>query len=367
MKKNLTVVHIIPALFGYENIFGGAERYALELATKMANYVPTKLISFGGKPQKKKVGELDIYVLRNWVNFKRFRFDPVNPLTLSLLSKADVIHYHQSSTMMATLALLYARFSKKPIFSTHLGGSGYGLHRLIDVDNWYSAHLHISEFSQKAFGHKELLKSRVILGGIDVEKFCPDPNVKRTNEVLYVGRLLPHKGINYLIEAAPENIPLTVIGRYAKWADKYYKLLHELSLGKSVTFCEDCDDSAIINAYRRALCIVLPSVHITVFGESYSIPELLGQTLLEGMACGTPAIATNVTSLPEVVKDGETGFIVPPNDPAAIAEKIEWLRQHPIEARRMGQVARERVLKLFTWDRVVERCLEAYREFGSFL
>jgi glycosyltransferase involved in cell wall biosynthesis len=362
MSQN--VVHIVPALFGYENVFGGGERYALELARNMAEQVPTILVSFGGKPQHKKLGNLDIYVLRNWVNFRRFKFDPINPLFLSMLSKADVLHYHQSSTMMATLALLYTRLSRKPIFSTHLGGSGYGLHRLTDVTDWYSGHLHISQFSRHTFGHDKLLPAKVILGGVDVEKFSPDANVERTDEVLYVGRLLPHKGINYLIEAIPTNVPLTIIGRYARWADRFYKLLHELSSGKRVTFCEDCDDAAIINAYRRALCIVLPSVHETVFGEHYSIPELLGQTLLEGMACGTPAIATNVTSLPEVVEDGVTGFVVPPNDPVALADKIEWLRQHPIEARQMGEAARSRVLDLFTWDRVVDRCLDAYQKFS---
>ena len=88
--------------------------------------------------------------------------------------------------------------------------------------------------------------------------------------------------------------------------------------------------------------------------------ELLGQTLLEGMACGAPAIATDVCSLPEVVEDGVTGFIVPPNDPTALGEKIRWLRLHPAEARRMGEAARQRVLESFTWDRVVQNCFEAY-------
>ena len=52
------------------------------------------------------------------------------------------------------------------------------------------------------------------------------------------------------------------------------------------------------------------------------MPELLGQTLIEGMACGTPAICTDVASMPEVVEDGVTGFVVPPNDPAYLGAKL---------------------------------------------
>jgi alpha-maltose-1-phosphate synthase len=70
------------------------------------------------------------------------------------------------------------------------------------------------------------------------------------------------------------------------------------------------------------LCIVLPSVHTTIYGEYHPIPELLGRTLLEGMACGARAICTNVTSMPEIVEDGVTGFVVPPNDSGALRDRI---------------------------------------------
>lgn len=359
------VLHIVPALFGLDNIFGGAERYALELAREMSDHVPTTLVAFGRKFLHKKLNNLDIIVLKNWLNFKRFKFDPVNPFLIKNLLEADIIHYHQSNTMMASLALAYAHINKKTIFSTQLGGSGYGIHRITDVTDWYDGHLHISKFSCNAFNHSQNAKARVILGGVDTDKFSPDINVKRTNEVLYVGRLLPHKGINYLVEAVAPDEPLMLVGRPAKYAQDFYKLLQDLSLNKQVRFFENCNDDAVIQAYRQALCIVLPSVHSTVFGGHYSIPELLGQTLIEGMACGTPAIATDVTSLPEVIDDGVTGFIVPPNDPKSLAEKIKWLRQHPVEAKEMGQAARRRVLDLFTWEKVVERCLLAYQELGK--
>jgi glycosyltransferase involved in cell wall biosynthesis len=84
------------------------------------------------------------------------------------------------------------------------------------------------------------------------------------------------------------------------------------------------------------------------------------------MACGTPAVCTDVASMPEVVADGVTGFVVPPNDPGGLREKLRWLRAHPAEAVEMGKAARRRVLERFTWPAVVRRCLETYRgEWGS--
>src|ERR1019366_2043454 len=107
-------------------------------------------------------------------------------------------------------------------------------------------------------------------------------------------------------------------------------------------------------------CVVLPSVYRSTYGDHSKVPELLGQTLLEGMACGVPVICTAVASMPEVVEDGVTGFIVPPNDPAALRARLMWLVAHPKDAAKMGDAGRRRVLSRFTWEGVVERCLAIY-------
>jgi glycosyltransferase involved in cell wall biosynthesis len=176
--------------------------------------------------------------------------------------------------------------------------------------------------------------------------------------VVFVGRLLPHKGINYLIEAAPTNLPVKIIGQPMN--EPCLRELHALAEGKCVSFHHDYADEQIVQAYPKALCIVLPSVFRSVHGNETPVPELLGQTLLEGMACGIPAVCSNVASMPEIVEDGRSGFIVPPNDSAALREKLVWLNEHRDAARTMGRHARARVLEKFTWPRVVERCLEIY-------
>ena len=324
----------------------------------MAERLETMLVSFGSRPRCEQVGRLEVRVVSNWIPRGRFTVDPVNPFFLRHLRPADIIHYHQPHTSMANVAVAYATATRKPIFSTPLGGGGLAF----NLTRAYAGHLHISDFSRRVYGQAALPSARTILGGVDTKTFTPDPTVRQTGEVLFVGRLLPHKGINYLIEGVDAATPLTIVGR--RWwrrHRRFYELLRTLARTKNVTFQENCDDRALVDAYRRALCVVLPSVYVTVFGEQYRVPELLGQTLLEAMACGTPAICTAVGGMPEVVEHGVTGFVVPPNDPAALADRVRWLQNNPDERARMSEASRQRVLTLFTWDRVVARCVDAYR------
>lgn len=357
------VVHVAPASFGSDGQVGGGERYVVELARAMAERVPTTLVTFGREPRSYALGPLTGEVVRNWIPFESWA-DPFNPRFLSRLEGADIIHVHQPRMMMPTLALFYGRKKSVPVFATNLGASGTFVHKLVDLRRLYAGHLHISHFSRQRYGHGGLATARVVFGGVDTSRFSPDPAANVTGGVLFVGRLLPHKGINYLIEAVDADTPLTIVGRrwFKTQAADFNALLQTLALGKRVRFDEQCDDASLPDLYRRSLCTVLPSVYVSVSGETYPVSELLGQTLLESMACGRPAICTNVGGMPEVVRDGVTGFVVPPNDPAALRERIAWLRAHPAEADAMGRAARAHVLEHFSWSSVVDRCLAAYRE-----
>jgi glycosyltransferase involved in cell wall biosynthesis len=79
------------------------------------------------------------------------------------------------------------------------------------------------------------------------------------------------------------------------------------------------------------------------------------------MACGIPAICTDVAAMPEAVDHGVTGFVVPPDDLDAMRRAIMTLTTDHALAARMGAAGRERMLTHFTWDAVVKRCLDAYR------
>jgi glycosyltransferase involved in cell wall biosynthesis len=277
------------------------------------------------------------------------------------LRHADVVHCHQRHVLVSSLVALFCRLTRRRVFVTELGGGGWDLSAYINTDRWYDGHLHISFYSRHIYRHERLASARVILGGVDIDKFSPGEATPQA-PVVYSGRLLPHKGIDVLIRAMPRDVELEVIGRV--YAPEYVAELHRLAAGKRITFHHDYDDRSLVEAYRRAVCVVLPSVYRTMYGDETIVPELLGQSLLEGMACARPAIASNVASLPEVVVHGETGFIVPPNDPEVLGERIRWLLAHPRESASMGAAGRRRVLEYFTWPPVVRRCLAAYDATG---
>jgi glycosyltransferase involved in cell wall biosynthesis len=354
------VVHMVPALFGSTGVVGGAERYALELARHMAVRVPTTLLTFGKEKHEERVGALRIKVLGPALHVRR---QPYNPFAIGMIPavlRADVIHCHQQHVLASSVAAIVGRLRGRRVFVSDLGGGGWDLSAYVSTERWYHGHLHISEYSRRVSGQLEKPWAHLIYGGVDVAKFHPAlRRAGASHPVLYVGRLLPHKGVSDLVEAAAPEMHVELIGR--PYDEPYLDVLRRMSAGKRVTFRFDCSDDDIVAAYQQALCIVLPSVYRSPYGGETAVPELLGQTLLEGMACGIPAICTNVASMPEVVEDGVTGFVVPPNDPPSLRAKLNWLADHPEAAAKMGAASRQRVLDRFTWDRVVDRCLDIYQ------
>lgn len=285
-------------------------------------------------------------------------FNRFHPRLVRAIASADVIHCHQHRMFASSFAALLGRLAGKRLFASDLGGGGWDISTYVNTDRWYHRHLHISEYSRKVAGHASWDRASVILGGVDPERFSPDETVRKEPLVVFVGRLMAHKGINDLIEGLPDGLNLEIIGR--PYQPDYLRLLQRAAEGKRVRFRHHCSDAEIVHAYRRAVAVVLPSVYRDVYGNESAVPELLGQTLLEGMACGTPAICSDAASMPEVVEHGRTGFCVAPNSPEAIRLRLTELRDDPGMVQRMGRAARERVATRFTWDRVVDRCLEAY-------
>ncbi len=354
----MRVLHIAPAVFGEDGVVGGAERYALELAKYMAAEVPTLFAAFGDRARTEQVGDLAVHVLGPASYVRGQRANPIARSLLAEIRSADIIHCHQQHILASSVASLACRLTGRKVFVSDLGGGGWDVSAYISTDRWYHGHLHISEYSRSVFGHSGKPWAHVIYGGVDTVKFSPSDSVQKDGSVLFVGRLLPHKGIDDLIKAVPAGMPLEIIGRPTD--ARYFDDLRALAEGKQVAFRTGCSDDEMIEAYRRAKCVVLPSVYQTMYGYKTSVPELLGQTLLEGMACGTPAICTDVASMPEVVTDQVTGFVVPPNRPDLLREKLLWMRDHPAETCAMGEAARRHVLEKFTWPAVVRRCLDIY-------
>ena len=352
------VLHVVPALFGSTGIVGGAERYAFELARHMADRVPTRLVSFGSQDAVVQEGNLNVRVIGGaW----HVRGQRTNPFTLAIVPeilKADVVHCHQHHILLSSAAAVICRITGRRVFATDLGGGGWDVSAYVSTDGWFDAHLHISEYSRRISRQDHNPDARVILGGVDTMKFRPDAAGQRGVRALFVGRLLPHKGVADLIAAVPQGIPLDIVGPLNTTGT--VETFKSQAAGKPIAFHHGLPDDALVRMYQRALCVVLPSVYRTPDGQTTDVPELLGQTLLEGMACASPVICTRVASMPEIVEDGVTGFVVEPGDRGALRSRLEWLASHPAEASAMGAAGRERVLQRFQWPEVVGRCLDAY-------
>lgn len=358
MSGRTHIIHLIPALFGTRGIVGGAERYAFELARHMAEQVPTRLVTFGDEPRTETHGRLEVRIIGPCRYVRGQRTNPFSWRLFRELRSARIVHCHQQHVMASSAAAAWCRLTGRRVFVSDLGGGGWDISAYVSTDRWFHGHLHISAYSRKIFGHENKPWAHVIMGGVDTQRFSPPQRSARSSQVLFVGRLMPHKGVNDLVEAMPDGLTLEIIGQEGH--ERFVQDLTERCRGRAITLRRQCTDDELVSAYRNALCVVLPSVYRDCYGNESKVPELLGQTLLEGMACGIPAICTDVASMPEVVVDGGTGFVVPPNNPAALRDKLVWLRDRPAEAGELGRAARRRVEELFTWSKVVERCLAIY-------
>ncbi len=177
--------------------------------------------------------------------------------------------------------------------------------------------------------------------------------------VLFVGRLRYYKGLDVLLQAMPRvsSARLAVAGD-GPMRTAWERLSGALNLGERVVFLGDVADEKLPALYHAADLFVLPAT---------ARSEAFGTVLVEAMAAGLPLITTDVgTGTSWVNRHGETGLVVPPHNPAALAAAIVQLLEHPDRRRAMGAAGQRRALAEFDVERMVDRVLEVYREVVSF-
>jgi len=212
----------------------------------------------------------------------------------------------------------------------------------------------------------------VIPNGIPLDNFCPGPPSPRLrNELgltaddrvlLMVSRLTPWKGHMTLLEALAglaerwPRLKLVVVGEVAFWEAGYEQQLTqraaELGLAEQVIWTGFRSD--VPELLRLCDIFVLPSVR-----------EPFGRVIIEAMATGRPVVATKSGGVPEVVVDGQTGLLVPPEDAQSLASAIETLLGDSQRARQMGAEGLARAHKLFSTDRVAQQVQELYQRIFS--
>jgi len=206
-----------------------------------------------------------------------------------------------------------------------------------------------------AFG-VPLEKQRVVYNGMDSSIFYPIKTQKRPNSLIFVGNVEDRKkGVIYMLKAltlTKHKVHLTIVDGGAPNRNYVPKWIDKFNLNDRITFTGKIPLDKLVKLYAQTQIALCPSLY-----EGFGFPAA------EAMACELPVIAATGGALPEVVgQHMKTGILVPPRDPYALAEAIDYLIEHPQVRERIGKAARERVLKTFTWENAAKQMVKVYQE-----
>ena len=210
--------------------------------------------------------------------------------------------------------------------------------------------------------HRE--KCVVIPYGIDTAAFERTPAVDARARalrgtsadplILFVGRLVPYKGVDVLIRAMAGTPARLVVAGNGPQAAELRQLAGALDVAGRVTFLGQVPDSDLVALYHACDVLALPSV---------TRAEAFGMVQIEAMACGKPVVSTNLPSgVPWVNQHGESGLVVPPGDADALARALTTLVSDAALRQRLGAGAHRRVQAEFTVRRMAERTVALYDE-----
>jgi glycogen(starch) synthase len=194
----------------------------------------------------------------------------------------------------------------------------------------------------------------VVRNGVDPGDFDGvDPERRPSPYLLAVGRLAPQKGFDVLLAAlaAATHVPPLVIAGGGPERDVLLTQATRLGIVSRIEFLGDVPRERVKRLLRGAEAVVMPS-------------RFEGNPLiaLEAMQAGTPLIASAIPGLPEELRDGATGLLVPPEDPASLARAIDRLLADPTGAQRLGRAAAIAAQAMPTWRAVAARVLGVYEQ-----
>lgn len=207
--------------------------------------------------------------------------------------------------------------------------------------------------------------------GIDMSKFHFSPRESKKNDkvrLLSIARLIEKKGIQYAVQAVAEvlrnhpHIEYSIIGD-GPLKTSLEGLIERLNIGNKVRLLGWKQQEEIIELMKNTDIVIAPSV-VSEDGDEEGIPVVL----MEALAQGIPVLSTRHSGIPELVQDGESGFLVPERNVNALAEKLAYLVKHPEVWQKMGRTGRGYVEKYYDIDKLNDILLELYQRvlFGTF-
>jgi glycosyltransferase involved in cell wall biosynthesis len=281
--------------------------------------------------------------------------------------KPDIVHAHDPhGVAMAGLALsMSTQLAKPPLVAArrvdfHLRGSSLSRWKYRQVDCFLCA----SEAIRQMLIGDGVPAARAVTvhEGIDLERVEAAPPANLHAELWLphhapivgnVAALVPHKGQRHLIEAARLVLPQVPDARFVIAGEGELRPALERQIKD-----HHLEKHVLLAGFRPDVLSLHKAFDIFVMS---SVTEGLGTSLLDAMAAGKPVVATTAGGIPEVVVDGETGFLVPSRDHDAMAAAIVKLLKDDALRNRMGEAGRARARTVFSAERMVQETLRVYQ------
>ncbi len=220
---------------------------------------------------------------------------------------------------------------------------------LRDIDLYIAA----AEFTRKKYIQRGIPPEKIVLKPHFV---YPEPKLqpqeRRGNYALYLGRLSQEKGVDVMLNAwrALSDFPLKVVGTGPE-EQKLKKAVSDEGM-KNIEFTGFCGPQECEAHLRGAKFVIIPSVCY----------ENFPRVVVEAFACGLPIIASRLGSLAELVEDGKTGILVEPGNASELSKKIRWCFENPMEIERMGHNARRVFGEKYSSRANYEKLMQIYNQ-----
>lgn len=367
MKERCCVLHVYKDFF--PPIAGGIEKHMSVLCRHQQRVMDVKVLIANRRARTEWATD-GVPVLKV-AQIGRFQSTPVAPTFPLWLrrAQADILHFHLPNPI-ADLSFLLARPGGVVIASYHSD---------IPEQKWFSRVYRpfLNNFLRRCSfiitGSKEYLESSPVLRefaakcvivpyGIELDRFALTSKVRsdvetirgRLNKpvLLFVGKFRHYKGLDYLLHAMRSVDAVLMLVGDGAMEERARTLAREIGVEERVRFVGAVGEEALVSYLHACDLFVLPSINRS---------ESFGIAMVEAMACGKPAISTEVgTGTSYVNRHLQTGLVVPPSRSEALGEAIRLLLHDPGLMAKMGRAARERVEREFTAERMVGQVSEVY-------
>ena len=356
---------------------GGVESYVMDLSIelkKRGHEVTVVTARLPGLKEREKVNGLS--VIRVKPLFMGFT-TPIMPHLKKTMTEldADIVHGNLPPPITAYYAGKVCKHKGIPFILTYhcdvelpsaLGSIAVKLYRktwgkktLDYADKLIVTSKSYSATSRDVWQHEHT----IVPNAVDTSTFNPKNDGTKIRKeygladkgmVLYVGRLVYHKGLEHLVRASMEvdNAKFVIVGE-GDLRPKLERMIEQNNLHDKVVLAGKVPEAQLPQYYAAADVSVLPSV---------ARLEAFGIVTLEALASGIPAVVSNIPGVREVVEEGKDGLHAEPMNPTDLAEKIKTLLADPDMRQRMGEYGRKRVVEKFRYAGIAAQMEQIYKE-----